>query len=325
MGELGSILGSAVLSGFTVGGVIMLYMRLKMTSKYNEQLEEIRNVNRAEIEQVKISLQKGIVQLQHELDLEKQHKVKELEKKELLEQTVNQYTGVILLAAKDLQDRLWHLTQEQASSSKPVLLNKALDKKAYSAWPMTKKHYLRSTVFLFGQLFCWIEILKQEIRFLNFGDSDLTNQFSSLIKLVERSLAETKYQKLSKSNRVSTDYPIFQMMQSELGCAMIVSHEAGLRSMNFHEFAMAYDDLCTKVEGLPFIERLLENSVRKANSNFCWSRLKITSNSLVDLIMFLKAQRNLVAEEQIDFVDHNELDFSKPEFDEIPMKNSAMQ
>ncbi len=320
-----AILSSAAFSGLTVGGLIMLYIRLKLTSKYNEQLESLRNVNRTEIEQVKSNLQKDIVHLQHELELEKQRKEKELEKSEKLEQTVNHYTGVILLAAKDLQDRLWHLTQEQATSNKPVLLNKELDKKAYGSWPMTKKHYLLSTLFLFAQFFCWVEILKQEIRFLNFGDSELTNKFSALIKLVERSLAETKYQKIAKAKRISTDYPVFQMMQSELGCALIVNQEKGPRSMNFHEFTAAYDKLSSQVEGLHFLERLLENGVKQIESNFCHSRLKITSNSLVDLILFLKEKRNLVPEEQIDFVDHEELDFTKNEFGEIPIKNSVMR
>lgn len=334
--EVFSVVLGTLFSGTTFAAIFTLVLKAKLTDKYAERLEKYRQENREvlaeqkltfdkELAKVKSHYDKELADVNHQLELAKVKAIKQLDRAEALTQTVDRYTGVILIAAKDLQDRLWHLTQRQAKSDKPVLLKKNSEERAYGGWPMTKKHYLTSTLFLFGQYFAWIEILKREIRYLNFGDSDLTNQFAYYIKLIERSLAETKYQKLSLCQQISTDYPIFQMMQSELGCAMIVENESELRSMNFYEFSNQLGELEQTLDCFSYLEKLLVNGVSSSEYNFCHSRLKILNNSLVDLILFLNSHQSLVAEDKICFVEHKEFARTKPKDFEDVMLNSQIK
>ncbi len=59
----------------------------------------------------------------------------------------------ILKSAADLQDRLWHLTQVESrkrGNEIPILLQADENLIGSPNWPMTRKHYLTSTIFLFA-------------------------------------------------------------------------------------------------------------------------------------------------------------------------------
>lgn len=137
-----------------------------------------------------------------------------------LRKAVKKYSGVVLLAASDLQDRLWHLCERQSQSKNPVLLAQDDNAPIYVSWPMTRRHYLMSTLYLFARYFCWVEILRSRIQYLDYGDDEKTNTFNYHMKRVERSLAETDLQKLATST-ISTDRPLFQLMQTDAGESLL--------------------------------------------------------------------------------------------------------
>jgi hypothetical protein len=86
------------------------------------------------------------------------NRLRTIKRKETLDETFKKFSKPILLAAADLQDRLWHLTQEQAKSQSPILLKEDLDAPKSPTWQMTKRHYLIGTIYLFARYFAWIEI-----------------------------------------------------------------------------------------------------------------------------------------------------------------------
>ncbi|MEI4931844.1 hypothetical protein [Aeromonas caviae] len=130
--------------------------------------------------------------------------------------TVNRYSRVVMIAAEDIQDRLWHLCERQAASKNKVLEAQEDSKPMYGSWPMTKQHYLLGTMYLISRYLCWVEILKERVRFLEFNDDEKTKLFYYHLKRIERMLADTSLHDYSE-NRISTDKPVFQLMQSEIG------------------------------------------------------------------------------------------------------------
>lgn len=171
---------------------------------------------------------------------------REYDSKVELNSTVKKYSAIVLLTAIDLQDRLWHLCN-QSESKKPILLENDPKKPIYNSWPMTKEHYLTSTVYFFARYFCWVEILKSKVRYLDFGDDDKTNEFSYHIKRIERALAETDFQRYQlfpeeiPEKKIFQDYPLFQLLQAEIGQS-ILKNDNDPECRNYHEFLGIFEN-----------------------------------------------------------------------------------
>lgn len=229
-----------------------------------------------------------------------------------LESTVNKYSGTILTSATDLQDRLWHLCQKQSKAKKPVLLSKD-NEPMYGSWPMTKSHYLSSTLYLFAKYFYWVDTLRNDISFLDFGDNTRTNTFNYHLKKVERALAETDLQKFSES-RISSDRPIFQLMQAEIGERIANIDSSGNRQyITYKEFLESFEEVHKNSESILALEELLCSAMSNAKSNFCLTRLRLVSNSLCELIYFLNTERKLVTAEIYEKVELVNFDTSSYE------------
>jgi hypothetical protein len=253
-------------------------------------------------------LARGLAEVNSRLrEVEEQNREKRAE--ERTRQTVaKKYTRVLLLSASDLQDRLWHLCAKQFVAKHKVLLANEDDVPMYGSWPMTKRHYLVSTLYLFARYFCWIEILRSRERFLELQEKAMTHDFDYHLKRVERTLAETSLQKMA-SNRVSTDRPIFQLMQTEIGQSMRVDRAGEEGCLPFCEFRLQYDSLLTSNEGLGYLQILLTQAMSGAKSNFCQTRLRLLCNALLDQQLFLLEQNGLVASDSLERLPILEFDY----------------
>lgn len=217
--------------------------------------------------------------------------------------TVKKYSRVILLSAGDLQDRLWHLCKRIATATDKVLLAKDEFSPMYGAWPMTKRHYLTSTMYLVAKYFFWVEILKSRISLLQFNDDANTSEFNYHLKRVERMFAETTHLQKFAELKVSIDKPVFQLMQSEIGECLRTGTGAEDQCMSFHQFRIDYDKLIKESEGLQQLQSLLLSSMSDDPSNFCLNRLKLISNALKDMMTFLYKINKLSPSEQLKQLD----------------------
>ncbi|WP_372740523.1 hypothetical protein [Neptunomonas sp.] len=256
-------------------------------------------------------------------DWENERKI-QLEEQASIRAAVKRYSRVILISAGDLQDRLWHLCVRQSKSKNKVLLAEDDCAQMYGSWPMTKKHYLIGTMYLFCRFFCWVEVLKANVRFLEFNDDDKSNEFNYHLKRVERMFAETDLQAFSET-RVSTDKQVFQLMQGEIGEHLRVDTGAEDQCMSYHEFRINYEEIRDGNEGILQLEAMLLSSMSDAKSNFCMTRLRLICNSLRDLVLFLLEHNELGTAEEIEKVDVPSFDEKKylSKWPSVP--NKAMQ
>jgi len=229
-------------------------------------------------------------------DWENQRKI-EMDEQASIRAAVKKYSKVILISAADLQDRLWHLCENQSKARKKVLLAEDDSAPLYGSWPMTKKHYLTGTMYLFARYFCWVEVLKSRVRFLEFNDDAKSSEFNYHLKRVERMLAETRLHAYSE-NRISTDKLLFQLMQSEIGENLRTEANGEIQCMPFHAFRQNYAEILNGNEGMQQLEALLMSSMSEAKSNFCLTRLRLVCNALLDLVLFLHAHNNLSTAEE---------------------------
>jgi hypothetical protein len=206
---------------------------------------------------------------------------------------VKKYSSPILLAAADLQDRLWHLTQNQAKASSPILLEQEASRQKSSLWPMTRRHYLTGTLYLFARYFAWVEILRREVQFLDFGATELTERFSKKLKDVERALAETDLQQFS-TVEIKADRQIFQLQQVMIGQLLMVDNDDGLFCLSYADFMERFDDPFSTQDDFVALTDLVTRAVAGNENDFCLTRCIFLLNSLVDLIDFLDPNAKLV-------------------------------
>lgn len=296
--------------GVTVASITALFVYVGKTlieSIVKRNLDKIAEKNKHEL---------NMLLETHRYDLDKMQVdyVRSIKKQETLESTLIKYSGVILLSAVDLQDRLWHLCERQSQARNPILKLQDENQVAYDTWPMTKSHYLHSTLFLMSRYFCWIEILRSDIQFLNFGNSDKTNRFNHFIKKVERSLAETELQKLSL-NSVSSDRPIFQLMQSQMGESLIINIDGHKSCMMYNSFLKEVDGFLSTSSGFIAAHDLMIGAMGNYKSKFHLTRLKLMNNALVDLIYFLNENSPLAVTDGIEKVSIK--NFNLDEYNQI--------
>ncbi|GAM65519.1 hypothetical protein JCM19232_5019 [Vibrio ishigakensis] len=233
---------------------------------------------------------------------------------------VNKYSRVILLSAEDAQDRLWHLCVRQSKAASKVLEAESDTAPMSGRWPMTKQHYLMGTMYLLSRYLCWVEILKEEVSLLEFNDDAKTTLFNYHLKRVERTLSETNLQKLkhkpskiaevpqSKRNTISTDKPVFQLMQAEIGYGLRESVEDGSRCISFPQFKSNYDALKADSDAFEQLEKLVFGSMSDAKSNFCLTRLKLFANALMDLVLFLQEHNEIKQSETLEKIPIKDFD-----------------
>ncbi|MBO9397228.1 hypothetical protein J7400_11100 [Shimia sp. R9_2] len=202
---------------------------------------------------------------------------------------ITHYQSLLLLAASDLQDRLWQLTQEQATSNAPVLVNQDQLKPAYKSWPMSKQHYLQSTLFLSARYFAFVEMLKHELRFLTYKQDDITRKLRLCLKKVERAFANTRLQQeaTTKDDQVTEDRPIFQMQQAYVGQSLWEHKNDSIEWMSYPTFLQLYETKLRNTEDFRALVDLVTGAVSKRPGSFHRRRLCIVLNTLVELLDFL--------------------------------------
>lgn len=267
-------------------------------------------------------LGKGLLDNRLNKDLED---YKLLIKEELsIKATVNRYSRVIMISAEDAQDRLWHLCERQAKSNNKVLEAQDDSKPMYGSWPMTKQHYLLGTMYFIARYLCWVEILKERVRLLEFNDDKKTRLFYYHLKRVERMLAETSLQGCSE-NRISTDKPVFQLMQSEIGQYLMKENSGEISCIGFPEFKDKYEDIKNSSDAMSRLEELLLGSTSSAQSNFCLTRLKLLGNSLMDLVEFLHDHNQLHEAEGLEKLSIQDFNIDQYHENWPATPNKAMQ
>lgn len=253
-------------------------------------------------------LGKGLLDNRFKKGLE-EHKIL-IKEASSIKATVNRYSRVVMVSAEDAQDRLWHLCERQAKSKNKVLESEDDIKPMYGSWPMTKQHYLLGTMYFICRYLCWVEILKDRISLLEFNDDEKTRLFYYHLKRVERMLAETSLQECSNT-RISTDKPVFQLMQAEIGHHLMETDNDEISCVGFLEFKKKYNNIRADSDAILRLEELLNGSMSEAKSNFCLCRLKLLSNALMDLVVFLHNHNELDQIENLEKLEVHNFDLER--------------
>ncbi|MCX4834239.1 hypothetical protein OG785_04630 [Streptomyces sp. NBC_00006] len=199
---------------------------------------------------------------------------------------MDSYGASLAWAAYDLQSRLYNILRGHETDRSQGPHHGFVSSFHVQGTPKQREFVRRSTVFVLAEYLGWVEILRQDIQFLDLGQSRANRNAVEIISSISTALNRT----------VSAGDDILRLWRAEqraIGELMVHSHgEPGRRK------CLGYAEFCEKLEGddvfrrwftplLEDIDRLAEDTAQAA------PRLAELQQKLINLIDVLdpKAER----------------------------------
>lgn len=192
----------------------------------------------------------------------------------------------LLGATRDLQERLANV----------------LDKGAYSAlspsyvrqgdWSMNHRYFLASTVYLFGQYFCWSRIVENRLTLDVLGDAAARDGFLELIRKVRATLSTFPMADLKDrfphahlpAGNSGGDAQVFALQQRAMGEAMQTGSDDAPRCLTFVEFCRRWEKGAPDEDSVRDLFAPLEAVVSEVRPDGPrWSRLTLMRQALAEL------------------------------------------
>lgn len=204
-------------------------------------------------------------QRQHEIHVTGQQRAREAER------IRSRYRDPLLAAANALQSRLFNIVDRQLFLQ-PAENESRRGRRSYS---------IESTLYILAEFLGWIEILRQEMQFLDLGNDRKTWRLNNILHGIQDILAQN-------DPRLGGALRLFRLEQRAIGELMIESLTIGeqerLRCLGPATFSQRLTQSEFAVWLNP-IENNLEELVRGGPG--CLARAALLQNWLLDLVEFL--------------------------------------
>lgn len=179
------------------------------------------------------------------------------------EMIMKRYKGPLLHAVYDLQSRLYN-----------VIVQGLIDAYYTHGNEGEKEYVVNNTVFVIAQYFAWTEIIRREIQFIDFRDSDNTKKISEL---------RDNIYGLWQTDGFSDPFRVWAGEQRAIGELMI-------EDVNEHHTCIGYAAFLNKLkENNETLFKKLQNDVVSLSNSGSQSfpRLREIQHALIDILDYL--------------------------------------
>ena len=267
--EIGGLVGLVVGLLITVIGWLGKQAISGMLKNEHEKYKsELAQANNAELARVKNELGKDLTA--YKLQLETVAKSDDRIRNEILT-----WANPILEAVNGLESRLRNiLTTKGYEALEPGF--------SQAEWSITYDYFLNSTMFLFGQYFCWTHMLHQELSFELFrSQQEMKDFFAKVDKVCSKLSDYPPYfnGQQKEYDGIGHDAQIFRLQQHAMG-EMLAMRRGNRRSCRSYAYFLT--KLVEPIFSATFapVRKLLEQVNAQERR---WKRLEDTHRCLVDL------------------------------------------
>ena len=141
-----------------------------------------------------------------------------------VEKTTAKYRDPLLLAAQDLQSRIWSIVDGGVASFIEIEGIHQDNVKFY-------------TTFLLGQYLSWTLILRRQVQFLKFSTSPANTEFTNTLAKITETLAGSSSDKAFKSD---IPFRLWRSRQMAVGELLTIQDGSELRCMGYAAFRRAF-------------------------------------------------------------------------------------
>lgn len=270
-------------------GALALIGKIAVQSFFKAGVEEftaeLKHKSETELETLKLDLKRKndleLADVKHdfELSLEQQKQRAELQKATFLQSLetdaaaherirveILKWANPILNSVRDLNGRLTNIIAEQGYL--------ALDEETASHnpnWAVSYSYFVSSTLYLFGQYFCWVHMLEQRLNFELFRSHAEKDCFFSAIRRASEALASYPPEHKGSGN----DVQIFRLQQRAIAETLTTANGEEKGCMGYAQFLTdCHANISPVLEPL----RLLIDRIKPGERR--WNRLKATREAL---------------------------------------------
>jgi hypothetical protein len=165
-------------------------------------------------------------------------------KTDRIREEVVRWANPILAAVDDLQRRLENILQHEGY----LVLSEA-GTAPVNGWSARYDYYLPSTIYLFGQYFCWIRLLEERLSFELFEKHDLKDAFFERVRAANHKLSGFPLDELQGLSDEDEDRQVFTLEQRAIGELLAINEDNRF-------YCLGYTRLLDKWIDLAFRERV---------------------------------------------------------------------
>jgi hypothetical protein len=138
-------------------------------------------------------------------------------KAERTEELISRYREPLLLAANSLQSRLHN-----------GINGEYLHLFLYCGDPEEERYARNFTIYTVAEYFCWVEIIRRELRFLDLGDEERTRTFNAHLEKISGIFGSSFYE--------HPHFRVFRGRQQAIGQLMMVTNVTASEVMTYPAF-----------------------------------------------------------------------------------------
>jgi hypothetical protein len=181
----------------------------------------------------------------------------------LRQREISSFSEPLTRSAHDLQSRLYNILKQGLVE---VYLVKGNDRE--------KTYVTNHTIFLIGQYFCWTELVRREIQFIDLGEHNKTRDLLRLQDDIYSLWGTDRYPRLLR---------LFAGEQRAIGEALIQNGARGPECMGYGTFLKTFS------KGVNLLIDELRADVMSLEDGLCQANERLTNlqHSLIDLLKML--------------------------------------
>lgn len=184
------------------------------------------------------------------------------DKRDEVERVMSRYREPLVRAAYDLQSRLYNIAAHDFLGA--YWANGTKEERAYA---------INNTLFLISQFFCWNEILRHDVQFLDLGGQEPTRRLAEL---------QDDITSLWGTDRHGRELRIFAGDQRAIGERMMRRGSSGLECLGYADFADTVRQQPARIPHLDLLRQDIEALAQSPDPRN--PRLVRLQNALIDLL-----------------------------------------
>ncbi len=207
------------------------------------------------------------------------------------EKLAARYAKPLLQAAYELEGRLGSILVEERNGRLWLWPDWKADPENTKLPPVTFDYYLKSTLYLIGQFFAWIDIMKKEEIFLPLSDKMVNQKFQTLLENCIKAFSDS---------RVAPGIAIFRQQQRAIGEQMSEESDKDktLRCVSYSTFVDKYEQDARYRRWFEPAEGLVLKIERESDPRM--QRLHAIADQLKHFKQFINTQMGIqIAEERM--------------------------
>jgi hypothetical protein len=228
--------------------------------------------------------------------LEAQERREMRSREEESERLLRRYRDPVVRAAFDLQSRIYN-----------IVVNRFLEKYLVRGTPAEQEYAVESTLYVIGEYFGWVEVLRQEVQFLDLGDAGKSRELRERLGAINS---------IFFSERPDTAFRIFRGEQRAIGQVMVapVSVSGGREVIGYADFVARRKS----PEFARWFNKLDADIRQLATSDARPDRLIDAQNALIGLLAFLDPENQYFPESRRQPIPHDAPEHEREGPDEPP-------